>query len=203
MSLAYLDLHFAGPRTWEEAKSLVVPPRPQPLIKVKTISPHNLLSVSSTLLTIGLLVWAVVIGDGAATIAIVLLFCATTWFCAVALWNTPAKHIKSFESRVPGGDIVIRTRYRAFLVVKCNHKVARELYSGIEEIEQVITRGFDSCVGAGTVAFTVAVIMMGNCSWTMQAALALTYLLLNAVYWLRRSFPRRLIGSSHFTIAKT
>ena len=173
----------------EKAKSFVVPPRPQPLMKAKTLAPHNILSVLSTLLTIGLLVWAIVIGDGAATIAIVLLSCATTLFCAAALWSPPAKFNRDSQFGVPPGDVVIRTRYGAFLVIKCDQNVARELYSGIEDIMQVITRGFSSCVGAGTVVSMVAVIMMGNCSWTMQAALAVTYLLLNAVYWFAALMP--------------
>ncbi|KFX89366.1 hypothetical protein V490_07072 [Pseudogymnoascus sp. VKM F-3557] len=35
----------------------------------------------------------------------------------------------------------------------------------------------------------VAVILMGNSTWTMQAALAVTYLLLNAVYWFVAVMP--------------
>ena len=127
-------------------------------MKAKRLSPHNLLSVSSTLLTIRHLVWATVIRDGAATIAIVLLACAMTLFCAATLWSPSAKHIKSIEPRASTGDVVIRTRHGAFLIVKCNEDVSRELYSGIEEIEQAVTRGFGSCVGAGTVVFMVAVI---------------------------------------------
>lgn len=176
----------------ERAMSFVVPPRPQPLMKTKAMAPHNIISVLSTFLTIGLLIWAIVIGDGAATIAIVLLSCATTLFCAAALW-TPPNRLSTWELsvKVPPGDVVIRTGYGAFLVIKCDERVARELYFGTEEVVQVITRGFGSCVGVGTVVFMVAVIMMGNCSWTMQAALAVTYLLLNAVYWFAALLPSK------------
>ncbi|TVY15207.1 hypothetical protein LARI1_G007998 [Lachnellula arida] len=176
----------------ERVKSFVVPPRPQPLMKTKSMAPHNIISVLSTFLTLGLLIWAIVIGDGAATIAIVLLSCATTLFCAAALWSPPSRvSTREISVRVPPGDVVIRTGYGAFLVIKCDERVARELYFGTEEVVQVITRGFGSCVGVGTVVFMVAVIMMGNCSWTMQAALAVTYLLLNAVYWFAALLPSK------------
>ncbi|TVY28368.1 hypothetical protein LHYA1_G004475 [Lachnellula hyalina] len=174
----------------ERIKSFI-PPRPQPLMKTKAMAPHNVLSVLSTFLTIALLIWAIVIGDGAATIAIVLLSCATTLFCAAALWSPPNRLPTRHMAPVPPGDVVIRTGYGAFLIIKCDENVARELYFGTEEVVQVITRGFGSCVGAGTVVFMVAVIMMGNCSWTMQAALAVTYLVLNAVYWFAALLPSK------------
>ncbi|CAG9977985.1 unnamed protein product [Clonostachys byssicola] len=161
---------------------------PLPMMKAKLISPHNILSVATTLLTLGLLLWAIIIEDGPATTAIVLLASATTIFCAASLWS-PSAGPRSRFSFVPPGDVVIRTKEGSFLIVKCNEEVSRELYFGTDELRQAITTGFGLCVGIGTVVFMVAVILMGNSSWTMQAALAVTYLLLNAVYWFVALLP--------------
>ncbi len=64
---------------------------PDPMMKPKIFSPHNILSICSTLLTIALLAWAIIIGDGPAAIAIVLLASATTMFCAASLWTPPVR----------------------------------------------------------------------------------------------------------------
>ncbi|KFZ13744.1 hypothetical protein V501_03545 [Pseudogymnoascus sp. VKM F-4519 (FW-2642)] len=159
----------------------------QPIMRAKNMSPHNILSVASCLLTIGLLVWAIIIGDGPATLAIILLAITTTLFCAASLWRLPLRRTRS--SKVPAGDVAIRTRQGAFLIIQCNENVARELYSSPDEVFQLITTGFSPCIGCGTVIFMVAVILMGNSTWTMQAALAVTYLLLNAVYWFVALMP--------------
>ncbi|RDL32433.1 Uncharacterized protein BP5553_08889 [Venustampulla echinocandica] len=161
---------------------------PQPVMRAKNMAPHSILSVASCLLTIGLLVWAIVIGDGPATLSIVLLATATTLFCAASLWSLPLRQ-RSFASIAPAGDVVIRTRVGAFLIIQCDEDVARELYYGTDEVRQLVTTGFGSCVGGGTVIFMVAVILMGNSTWTMQAALAVAYLLLNAVYWFVALIP--------------
>jgi hypothetical protein len=95
----------------------------------------------------------------------------------------------SNNAHVPKGDVIIQTREGAFLIIKCNEDVSRQLYFGTDEVFQLVTTGFSSCIGCGTVIFMVAVILMGNSTWTMQAALAVTYLLLNAVYWFVAVMP--------------
>ena len=37
----------------------------------------------------------------------------------------------------------------------------------------------------------VSITLFGNCSWTMQAALAVTYALLNVMYWVSAILPER------------
>ena len=39
----------------------------------------------------------------------------------------------------PPGDVFIRTRQGAFLLVECSAEVARELYSGVDESKYVVT----------------------------------------------------------------
>jgi len=150
-------------------------------MKAKNMAPHNILNVASCLPTLGLFVWVVVIGDGAATLAIVLLAIATTLFCATSLRSLPQRR-GSLTSRVFPGDMVVQTRVGAFLIIQCNEDVARELCYGTDKVRQLITTGLSSCVGGGTVRFMVAVTLMGNSIWTMQAAQVVTYLMLSAVY---------------------
>lgn len=79
---------------------------------------------------------------------------------------------------------VIRTREGAFLLVVCDEKVARELYFGTEECEYKIgTQAYRGLVGAGTMLLMVAVVLLGNCNFDMQAAIASSYILLNAMFW--------------------
>lgn len=160
----------------------------QPVMRAKNISPHNVLSIASCLLTIGLLVWAIIIGDGPATLAIILLAITTTLFCAASLWRLPQTRRSPYPV-APPGDVVIRTKEGAFLIIKCDEDISRQLYFGTDEVFQLVTTGFSTCIGCGTVIFMVAVILMGNSTWTMQAALSVTYLLLNAVYWFVAVMP--------------
>lgn len=151
-------------------------------MQAKSLAAHNFLSLGSFLLTIGLLVWAVLIRDGPVAITIVLLAVATSQFCAASMWQLPSTS-KVNSHKVPRGDVPIRTKNGAFVIVQCNEAVARDLYHSTDEVEQLINKGFGICVGTGTVVFMTAVILMAKASWTIQAALAATYLLLNVVYW--------------------
>ena len=176
--------------TFKDAKASIIDNYTslQPVMRAKNIAPHSILSVASCLLTIGLLVWAIIIGDGPATLAIILLAITTTLFCAASLWRLPLVKRRSL-AKVPPGDVIIRTRVGAFLLIQCDEDVARELYFGTDDVFQLVTTGFGSFIGCGTVIFMVAVILMGNSTWIMQAALAVTYLFLNAVYWFVALMP--------------
>lgn len=84
----------------------------------------------------------------------------------------------------------MRTREGAFIVVHCSEEIARELYIGAEEVKyRVGPNNFRLLVGVGTVALMVAVVLLGNYTWTMQAAIGATYVFLNGAYWLVALFP--------------
>jgi len=46
-------------------------------------------------------------------------------------------------------------------------------------------------VGIATLALMIAVVLLGNCSWTMQAAIGITYVVLNGAYWVAALLPER------------
>lgn len=107
-------------------------PKKKPRIPPQTLSPLNILNIGSCLLTVGVFIAAAVIGDGTACLALVTISMVSS-IVGYASWWSPVLTPRTFQSKVPSGDIAIRTREGAFLLVRCNENVARELYVGTEE----------------------------------------------------------------------
>jgi hypothetical protein len=94
-------------------------------------SPLHLLSIFSFFMTIALIVAGVVWKDGTAVLAVVLLSLATSATGFAALWRPLLlENAQKLTRRSPPGNIVIRTREGAFLVIQCTQDVSRELYAG-------------------------------------------------------------------------
>jgi hypothetical protein len=106
--------------------------KPKPRIPPQVLSPLNILSVGSCLMTIGVFIAAVVIKDGTACVALGTISLVSS-IVGYASWWSPVLTSRTFRSKVPPGDIAVRTREGAFLLVRCNENVARELYVGTEE----------------------------------------------------------------------
>ncbi|TVY29432.1 hypothetical protein LHYA1_G001870 [Lachnellula hyalina] len=157
---------------------------PRPHIPTRTYSPLSVLSVVSCLLTVGLLIWAFLIPDGTAVLALGTISLASS-IVGYASWWSPLLTKRIFKAIVPPGDVVIRTREGAFILVKCNEDVARELYTGTEECNyKVSTQVYRFLVGLGTFLLMVSVVLLGNCNFTMQAAIGVSYIVLNGAFWL-------------------
>lgn len=94
---------------------------------------------------------------------------------------------------VPEGDVVIRTREGAFIVVKCDENVARELYTGTEECTYLVhsVRAYRALIGVATFILMVAVVLLGNCNFNQQAAIGSSYIVLNGLYWAASLVPKR------------
>ena len=90
------------------------------------------------------------------------------------------------HNEVPPGDVVIRTREGAFILIRCTEEVARELYSGTEECAYV-TQYHRVFMGLGMVLLMVAVVLLGNCGWNSQVLVGGSYIALNALYWYVKS----------------
>lgn len=86
------------------------------------------------------------------------------------------------------------TREGAFLVVYCDENVARELYTGTEQcLYKLKTQPYRLLVGFGTFLLMVSVVLLGNCDFNMQAAIASAYIVINGLFW-----GVSLIDKSHF-----
>lgn len=159
------------------------PDKPKPRVPSKFWSPLNVLSVGSFFLTIGLLVWAALIQDGTAIVAVATISFASS-IVGYASWWEPELMNRTSRSRVPPGDMIIRTREGAFLLIRCDEDVARELYIGTEEcVYKVKTQKYRVLVAFGTFLLMVSVVLLGNCNFTMQAAIGVSYIVLNGLFW--------------------
>lgn len=66
----------------------------------------------------------------------------------------------------------------------CDETVARELYFGTEECKyRVPTQSYRILVGFGTFMLMISVVLLGNCNFNMQAAIASSYIVLNGFFW--------------------
>ncbi|KKZ61634.1 hypothetical protein EMCG_03819 [[Emmonsia] crescens] len=163
---------------------------PKGVIHARPFSPLALLSVASFFLSVGLCAWAVILEDGVAVIAIVVVSLASSIIGLSSMWH-PNLTVRKRKTRVPAGDLVIRTRQGAFIIIRCTEEVARELYTGTEECSYVVgDQIFRALVGVGTFLLMSAVILMGNSTWIMQAALGCSYVLLNGCYQIAALFPK-------------
>lgn len=160
-------------------------------IVTKYFSFLNFLTVSSTLLSLALLIWSVIRQDGPACIAIAIISITSTLVGGASYWH-PLLTERVYNSEVPPGDMVIRTRSGAFVVVHCTDEVARELYVGAEDCDYVLgARLAQVLVGTGTILLMVGVVLVGNCTFEMQVALGASYIALNGLYWVAALLPQR------------
>jgi hypothetical protein len=158
--------------------------------KIKEIVPKifsllNFLTVGSTLLSLGLLIWSVIHQDGPACLAIVVISITSSMVGLASYWH-PLLTERTYDFDVPPGDIVIRTRNGAFVIVHCTEEVARELYVGAEDCRYVLTtRPAQVLVGASTILLMIGVVLVGNCTFEMQLALGASYIALNGLFTLQ------------------
>jgi hypothetical protein len=174
---------LARQSTYNAIKTKLSGEKEKPRVPPRPFSPLNFLSVLSFFLTVGLVIWARYLKDGTAIVALVTISCASS-IVGYASWWSPVLMKRTFKSKVPAGDVIIRTREGAFLLVKCNEDVARELYTGTEECQYYVqTQQYRMLVGFGTFLLMVSVVLLGNCNFTMQAAIGLSYIVLNGAFW--------------------
>jgi len=168
-------------------------PGSQP-VTYKTFAPLNLLAIGSCSLSVGLIVWSIVLHDGIAFIALLFMSTATSALGYASRWDRrlPQKRPTYFQDIIKRNDVVLRTRWGAFIVVRCSEKTAQELYWSPEECLYLspnwLSRLSGGVVG-GLMAMT-AVVLFANCStWAMQAAIGTSYAFLNVSYWVVTVIP--------------
>ncbi|KAK6956934.1 hypothetical protein Daesc_002216 [Daldinia eschscholtzii] len=163
----------------------------RPAIPATLYSPVHVLSLFSLLLTCGIIALAAVLEDGTAILAVTLISFASS-IVGWASWWRPILMHRSHTNTVPAGDVIIRTREGAFLLIKCTEEVARELYSGTEECEYHVSgRAYRVLMGLGTCLLMVSVILLGNCKWWSQVFIGVSYIVLNGLYWTMGLIPKR------------
>ncbi|GKZ30848.1 hypothetical protein AbraIFM66950_010486 [Aspergillus brasiliensis] len=153
------------------------------IVPLKPLCPLNLVTLISILMTIGLFIWAGMIHDGVALVGLAAMSLSTSAACLSAQWY-PRLSTRTTTSKVSQGDIVMKTRNGAFIVVQCSEEITRELYGGAESCRYVFkTRGHQALLACSTVLLMAAIILFSNCGWTMQIAIGVAYIVLNILYF--------------------
>jgi hypothetical protein len=163
-----------------------------PHVPAKITSPLNLLSIFSCVLTCGLFGLSVYDEDGIACLALITISMVSSIVGYASLWS-PQLMKRTSGANVPPGDVVIRTREGAFIVVHCDENVARELYTGTEECTYTVgnIRIYRTLVGIATFLLMISVVLLGNCNFNEQAAIGAAYMVLNGLYWVASLVPKR------------
>ncbi|PYH89093.1 hypothetical protein BO71DRAFT_117843 [Aspergillus ellipticus CBS 707.79] len=152
-------------------------------IPLRPFCPLNLVTLVSILMTIGLYIWAGMIHDGVALVGLAAMSLSTSAACLSAQWY-PRLATRPTTNAVANGDIVMKTRNGAFVVVKCSEEITRELYGGAETCRYVFKgRAHQTLLACSTVLLMAAIILFSNCGWTMQIAVGVAYIILNILYW--------------------
>jgi len=154
----------------------------------KLTSPLHLVSILSFLVTIAIFIVTAVWNDGVAMVAIFAMGLASSITCYASWWR-PLLMGRPAKNKVPEGDVMIRTREGAFLLIQCQEEVARELYTAREECQYVSTKYHRVYMGIGMVLLMVAVVLLGNCGWNSQVLIGAAYVVLNGVYWVMGLIP--------------
>jgi len=94
--------------------------------------------------------------------------------------------------KLPPGDLIIRTSQFAFLYIKCEETVMRELFGTDECKYRVGDRLYRFLMGIGTILLMISVVLLGNCSWNMQLFIGVSYITLNGLYWAMGMLPKKL-----------
>ncbi|PWY87516.1 hypothetical protein BO70DRAFT_195942 [Aspergillus heteromorphus CBS 117.55] len=153
------------------------------IIPLQTLCPLNLVTLVSILMTIGLFIWAGMIHDGVALVGLATMSLSTSSACLSAQWY-PRLPRRPTNNEVAPGNIVMKTRNGAFVVVECSEEIARELYGGTETCKYVFQgRAHQSLLACSTVLLMASIILFSNCGWTMQIAVGVAYIILNILYW--------------------
>lgn len=142
-------------------------------------------------MSIALVVLSIVQEDGMALLATILLSSLTT---LIGIGNRWILRLKKREAKrlVPPSDIIIVYPRGAFLIVRCNEEIARELYWHPEECDYVVgVTVYRVLALVATLMLMFGVIFLGNASLTLQTCYAAAYLILNAAYWTVAALPQR------------
>lgn len=163
--------------------------RNKPDVTARMLSPVTFLSLLGCGMSITLVIVSVIKEDGMALLATILLSSLTTLVGIGNLWNLRLKK-RDAKRLVPPSDIIIVYPRGAFLIVRCDEEVARELYWHPELCEYVVgVTAYRILALIATLMLMFGVIFLGNASLTLQTCYGGAYLILNTAYWTVAALP--------------
>jgi len=163
----------------------------RPSVRATLFGPLTWLSLLGCAMSIAILVLAIVKKDGMALLAVLLLSILSTIIGIGSRWSLELKKRKSTRE-VPVSDVVISYPQGAFMIVKCDEDVARELYWHPERcIYHVGPTAYRLISLTATLLLMFAVIFLSNAQLPLQLCFAAAYIILNAAYWTAAALPQR------------
>ena len=150
-----------------------------------------ILGCGLSLVLFGIAVWQ---ADGMAILADICLSFLSTLVGIVNKWNLNLpKRAGDKNHWTPPGDVILRYPKGSFVVIRCSEDVARELFFAPEGIEYDVETPWKYRMIAlvGSILLMFGVIFLGNAKTNCQVAFAVSYMILNAAYWVIAALPKR------------
>ncbi|ROW08419.1 hypothetical protein VMCG_03293 [Cytospora schulzeri] len=167
-------------------------PVARPAVPPAWSSPIHIVTVSSFVMTLVIFGMTAYWRDGNALLAIFIISMQSSLVGYASWWKPRLMVRPPHTTDVPPGDMMIRTKEGAFILVKCTEEVTRELYGAGTECEyHVGDRTYRFLMAMGTMLLMVGVVLLGNVKFNAQALIAGSYIVLNGAYWLLGMLPRR------------
>ncbi|MCJ1289583.1 hypothetical protein MMC34_001116 [Xylographa carneopallida] len=160
-----------------------------PPVRASASGPLTWLSVLGCVMSVILVVLSVYYEDGMALLAIILLSFLSTIIGIGSKWVLVLPTRKATRA-VPAGDVVIFYPQGAFMVIRCDEDIARELYWAPEKCRYMVGVQMYRLISlTGTILLMFGVIALANAQLTLQIFVGGAYIILNAAYWLVAALP--------------
>ncbi|KAL2038103.1 hypothetical protein N7G274_009050 [Stereocaulon virgatum] len=167
----------------------ITKPNRDATVSARTLGPLAAVELLGTSMSLTLLALSIHRNDGFALLTTILLSLLSTLIGVGSLWKLELMQRRA-NRRVPKDNIVIKYPHGAFLIVKCDENIARELYWHPEECNYVFGDTVYRLISlVGTLVLMFGVICLGNSTLFLQIGFAASYMILNVAYWVVAALP--------------
>lgn len=164
--------------------------RNRPLIRPRRFSPLNLITLTSAILSLVLLLWAIWLHDTFAVSGILSVSLDNAMLSATNKWKLPPfERVQQQQERkaAAAGDVVILSSSptgATFTIVRCTPEVAHMLYFTLATPRYFTSYRVGFWVGliSGLLSMGLTMLFYYSSS-TMQAAVVVSYVVLHVMYW--------------------
>lgn len=164
----------------------------KPAVSASWNGPLSWLACLGCAMSVTLIILSVVENDGMSLLAAILLSLLST---LIGIGSKSSLELPKRTSNrpVPDGNVVIVYPNGAFMIVKCEESIARELYWAPEKCHYMVNVEIYRFISlVGTLMLMFGVIFLANATQYLQLAWATAYIALNIAYWIVAALPQRL-----------
>ena len=164
----------------------------QPQVHSADRGPLTWLALLGFLMTVFLITYSCIEGDGMSLLAALSLSLVSTLVGVGRKWSLQLP-VRRAERPVPRSDVIINYPHGAFIIVKCAEETQRQLYWHPESCRYLVgEQTYRLLALMSTLLLMVGVVFLGNAKIQLQVAWAGSYVVLNAAYWIVAALPARL-----------